>query len=767
SHLIVSYFLVWLSKYCRGSRVELILVALRSRAMISACVITALVAWLDAVHVSMADAERGTGFCERRSDGTFTVGCISEFFVCSSSFAFVMFCPSGLFFDENVQKCLPRWYASACRGSGNVPLKMAPLAAALASVLPSAEPEESGFCAGRPDGRYNIGCISAYTACMNERAIAMECPSSLVLDEPSGECLDEAYVSSCGKSITTQTSVAAVAAGFTMTTPPITSTNPPIRLAAVHLLPISMFSCNGMSDGVYSHGCFGSVAACIEGQAVIIKCPDNLKYDSNSGSCLSETYVAECANAPTRESAVLLPPTEATAVALGLVEPSLTVRPNEVHPSPAGDACVVADGVYARRCSSDFVICISHEPVFANCPDSLVFDSSRRQCVPRCSMNVCGCAVGGVSEQAHGATYPTLAEPTAEAMTGRTLTVEAVVSDGPITESATAPTPSDPCTGRTDGMYSLECASHFLGCVGEQAMLLRCPEHLVYDADKNQCLPRHDVKECGLESTTTQASTVTNNNPENTTESQVCTNRADGMYSLGCSTRFVGCVGGHAWFLQCPHNMTYDKETNKCLARYSVRECGLQSPVTTEAPTVATPTITQMRIVRKGPAFEAQMTLTGFSCADRPDGTYSSGCSTLITACVYGEAHFLRCPTPLKYDVETEQCLLEPYIRECGEATTTTKTADANTATSEAVPLTVATTAMISKSTGHCRQHKNGIVAMRCSPNFVECIDGRPNYHSCDRGLIFNPSTGACNPKNLVRSCGIYLHVAEEAKEAY
>uniref|UniRef100_A0A914RNG6 Chitin-binding type-2 domain-containing protein n=1 Tax=Parascaris equorum TaxID=6256 RepID=A0A914RNG6_PAREQ len=139
----------------------------------------------------MADAERGTGFCERRSDGTFTVGCISEFFVCSSSFAFVMFCPSGLFFDENVQKCLPRWYASACRGSGNVPLKMAPLAAALASVLPSAEPEESGFCAGRPDGRYNIGCISAYTACMNERAIAMECPSSLVLDEPSGECLDE------------------------------------------------------------------------------------------------------------------------------------------------------------------------------------------------------------------------------------------------------------------------------------------------------------------------------------------------------------------------------------------------------------------------------------------------------------------------------------------------------------------------------------------------------------------------------------------------
>lgn len=46
--------------------------------------------------------------------------------------------------------------------------------------------------------------------------------------------------------------------------------------------------------------------------------------------------MAECANASTRESAVLLPPTEATVIALGLVEPSLTVRPSEVHPSPTG-----------------------------------------------------------------------------------------------------------------------------------------------------------------------------------------------------------------------------------------------------------------------------------------------------------------------------------------------------------------------------------------------------------------------------------------------
>uniref|UniRef100_F1KTJ5 Chondroitin proteoglycan 2 n=1 Tax=Ascaris suum TaxID=6253 RepID=F1KTJ5_ASCSU len=584
---------------------------MRSPTMISACVITTLVAWAGALHVSTADAERGTGFCERRSDGTFTVGCISEFFVCSSSFAFVMFCPDGLFFDKSAQKCLPRWYASACRESGNAPLKMAPLAAALASVLPSAEPEESSFCAGRPDGRYNIGCTSAYTACMNRRAIAMECPSSLVLDQPSGECLDEAYVSSCGGSTTTQTPVATVAAEFTTTTPPMTSANPRIRLATVPLLPVSMFSCNGISDGVYSHGCFGSVAACIEGQAVIIKCPDNLKYDSNSGSCLSEAYVAECANASTRESAVLLPPTEATVIALGLVEPSLTVRPSEVHPSPTGDVCVVADGIYAHRCSSDFVICISHEPVFANCPDSLVFDSSRRQCVPRCSVNVCACAVGGVSEQAYGAAYPTLAEPTAEAMTEGTLPVEAVALDAPTTESATVPTQADPCIGRTDGMYSLGCSTRFVGCVGEQAMFLRCPENLVYDVDKNQCLARHDVKECGLESTTTPVSTVANNSRGNTTESQVCTNRTDGMYSLGCSTRFVGCVGGHAWFLQCPHNMTYDKETNRCLGRYYVRECGLQSSLTKETPTVATPTVTQVPTVPKGPTFEALMTQRG------------------------------------------------------------------------------------------------------------------------------------------------------------
>lgn len=55
-------------------------------------------------------------------------------------------------------------------------------------------------------------------------------------------------------------------------------------------------------------------------------------------------------------------------------------------------------------------------------------------------MNVCACAVGGVSEQAYGAAYPTLAEPTAEAMTEGTLPVEAVALDAPTTESATVPT---------------------------------------------------------------------------------------------------------------------------------------------------------------------------------------------------------------------------------------------------------------------------------------------------------------------------------------
>lgn len=49
---------------------------------------------------------------------------------------------------------------------------------------------------------------------------------------------------------------------------------------------------------------------------------------------------------------------------------------------------------------------------------------------------------------------------------------------------------SDPCIGRTDGMYSLGCSTRFVGCVGEQAMFLRCPENLVYDVDKNQCLAR-------------------------------------------------------------------------------------------------------------------------------------------------------------------------------------------------------------------------------------------------------------------------------------
>lgn len=45
--------------------------------------------------------------------------------------------------------------------------------------------------------------------------------------------------------------------------------------------------------------------------------------------------------------------------------------------------------------------------------------------------------------------------------------------------------------------------------------------------------------------------------------------------------------------------------------QYYVRECGLQSSLTKETPTVATPTVTQVPTVPKGPTFEALMTQRG------------------------------------------------------------------------------------------------------------------------------------------------------------
>uniref|UniRef100_A0A915C7T3 Chitin-binding type-2 domain-containing protein n=1 Tax=Parascaris univalens TaxID=6257 RepID=A0A915C7T3_PARUN len=35
-----------------------------------------------------------------------------------------------------------------------------------------------------------------------------------------------------------------------------------------------------------------------------------------------------------------------------------------------------------------------------------------------------------------------------------------------------------------------------------------------------------------------------------------------------------------------------------------------------------------------------------------------------------------------------------------------------------------------------CTPHQNGFFALGCSPRYLVCVDGRPTYNACERGVF-------------------------------
>ncbi|VDM38816.1 unnamed protein product [Toxocara canis] len=232
-------------------------------------------------------------FCENRRNGLYALGCIPQFIRCTNRMSSVMFCRHGLFFDEQMSKCLPKWSASSCHDHGyprppqGVPPHFDPV-----------DPEESEFCAHRPDGNYNIGCTSCYITCADERAYAMECPAGLVLDEATNMCVAKMNVEVCSGTPTTTeptttteltttepTTTEPTTAETTTVASDIPTTTPSMSCGFPHK-PI--FCCEGKPDGHYSLGCSSLYAVCIGGKTYMHKCSGHRRFDAAKEQCVEK-----------------------------------------------------------------------------------------------------------------------------------------------------------------------------------------------------------------------------------------------------------------------------------------------------------------------------------------------------------------------------------------------------------------------------------------------------------------------------------------------
>ncbi|VDM40844.1 unnamed protein product [Toxocara canis] len=341
----------------------------------------------------------GGGFCLRRRDGPYAVGCVAQFVTCRSKVSYVMFCRDGLFFDEHLGKCVPKWYASSCRGHGH----QRPPQGLVPPFVP-VQPEESRFCKKREDGNYNIGCTSCYIACSGKHAYAMECPAGLVLDEASDSCVEKSYVTVCGGVPTTTPTTTTVTTTTTTTTPPASeptteATTPThgIHPSAYSSNFFSVKLCHHHHNGFFGMGCSPRYFVCIDGRPSYRACRYGFAFDEVKQICVPKCEVRKCGCRP-RPTTTTTTTTEETTTTTEPASEATTTEPasEATTTEPASEATTPAtttrspvkpcrhhNGFFGIGCSSRYVVCIDGLPTYHTCRRELKFDERRKICLPK------------------------------------------------------------------------------------------------------------------------------------------------------------------------------------------------------------------------------------------------------------------------------------------------------------------------------------------------------------------------------------------------
>jgi hypothetical protein len=457
----------------------------------------------------------------------------------------------------------------------------------------------------------------------------------------------------------------------------------------------SSFSCAKLEPGVYpsAEGACENFFYVCEPEAdyaLEFYCASlDTYFDVTSGFCLEKAHVSACGGIATTTAKPLFISSEIPF---------------------AFDCAHMDDGDYAHdnECSQLFVSCSGGMAVYRSCPADTFFDTHSSECHERHWVQACG-----------GESTTRLPETTVAADT------------------------SFDCSSHADGFYpSADCASIFYACSGGVTRGMKCADSTVFDKETGLCMEREWVESCPGGIATTIAPFV----PAVTGPAPFvfdCAGRADGEYANPqehCSSLFVSCSGGQSLpiYRQCPAETKYDELSGTCLHDSWVLACGGEAttilPETTLAPE------------------------TGFDCSAKADGYYSSGtCSPVFYSCSGGHARAMKCAghasRMLKFDIESQMCMLERYVPACGGKATTTTTTLSPISKSDLPKISCKNKAPgVYEDPTATRTATGGVCSslyIVCLPDAVEAI-----VNVCPHGTKYDITVDQCQYDFNVTACG-------------
>ncbi|KAF1762288.1 hypothetical protein GCK72_010550 [Caenorhabditis remanei] len=294
-----------------------------------------------------------------------------------------------------------------------------------------------------------------------------------------------------------------------------------------------------------------------------------------------------------------------------------------------------------------------------------------------------------------------------------------------------------------DGLYPLgSCEPRFLTCSGGIALIMDCPDDLIYHEGLEFCDWRHNIFACGRAEEASAESSgdasgdatedgsgaeVEDGSGENSGESSgdellenVCENLVNGVYSSRrCTNYYFICSSNTPRFLSCPTPLFYDPIQQKCSWKEAVEEC--QKEITTTAEEYI-PDDQQNRDESSGSGSGHPIE----SCEDKSDGIYPiDECSETFLTCSEGISRIMDCPSTLFFHPSLLICDRQQNIIGCTGSP---------------------------KPTPACEEDGYFSFGL-CASSFTGCTNGRAIIMFCPTGLKFSQSTQMCDYEYNTLEC--------------
>jgi len=302
------------------------------------------------------------------------------------------------------------------------------------------------------------------------------------------------------------------------------------------------------------------------------------------------------------------------------------------------------------------------------------------------------------------------------------------------------------CAMLPDGNYpSDKCSALYYTCSGGQVLNMQCQPGLIYDPDLDRCDVPENTKTCtGTLPTTSSiapsAAPTTTAHPEFD-----CKKLKDGDYpstKSKCENKYYTCSGGHTYIRYCAPGLFFDPEILMCESWSNSPSCSGTPLPSATAPTTHGPT-----------------TAPEFDCTGKKNGNYPSDkCSNKYYSCHAGFTSVMHCPPELFFDADRDVCEHYDNILGCAGSTKATVTQGPPTPGATLPPVKFD---CMGKDDGYYasmggEEHGKGKDEHwkpGCSDIYYSCTGGEARELRCPDGLVYSPSEGRCEKRDVAFEC--------------